>query len=96
MKVLLAGLSIAILQIADLVTTKVGMDMGASEANPLIAPLMHDWVLLTMIKVAIIGIFFSFLDAYRDNIAAFWGLIFGHNIVMIGIVANNFRIIASL
>ena len=77
------------LQAFDFATTMIGVRLGATEVNPIVAPLVHNWPLLVLFKL-LITIFVCRLFSGRPVAAT----LIVSAYLLVGI--NNLRVIAEL
>jgi len=85
-----------IVQILDIITTYIGLELGAIEINPLG---FNPFIVLMKIILILIFIIFFFLTLKMDNIAISLTLLFCLTLLSVFyccIVVNNFFVIWSL
>lgn len=79
------------LQLADVLTTRAGLAMGATEGNPLMAPIIDDWLIVVMklvlVPLALALLMWAYGLATGDHKKVPWGM--WAVVAIYGVVVTN-------
>lgn len=87
----------AMLQTADIITTKIALKMGAYEANPIMAPIVDKLTHVILVKLLCVGLIgYLFYRSIRQNHIQFQVACLGHHIILMAVILNNLFIMNFL
>lgn len=85
------------LQTIDVITTYLGLQYGAKEANPFMYHIVTNIFSLVGFKIFLCSMLaYAFLQAKKQGPAHFWGLCVGHHVVMAYVAINNLLVLSNL